>query len=69
MHTLAVIAEFGSGELPAPHDVAMGDQVRLMVADTVNNRVAILELNGVTGRLVGSAQRRARTAGGNGSGA
>ncbi len=50
--TLTVVAGVGSGEFSAPHDVAMDDQGRLMVADTGNNRVAIFELNGVTGRLV-----------------
>ncbi len=50
--TLAVVGEIGSGELSAPHDVAMDDLGRLMVADTGNDRVAIFELRGANGRLV-----------------
>ncbi len=50
--TLAVVGEIGAGELSAPHDVAMDERGRLMVADTGNDRVAIFELSGVTGRLV-----------------
>jgi DNA-binding beta-propeller fold protein YncE len=51
--TFALVAEVGSSELSAPHDVALDDQGRLLVADTGNNRVAIFELNGITGRLAG----------------
>ncbi|MDX1528601.1 MAG: hypothetical protein R3337_08230, partial [Gammaproteobacteria bacterium] len=50
--TLAVVGEIGAGELSAPHDVAMDDQGRLMVADTGNDRVAIFELSGIIGKLV-----------------
>ncbi len=50
--SLAVVGEIGSGELSAPHDVHLDDRGRLMVADTGNNRVAIYELSGITGRLV-----------------
>ncbi len=50
--TLAAVGEIGAGELSAPHDVAMDDKGRLMVADTGNDRVAIFELSGIAGRLV-----------------
>ena len=50
--SLTVVGEIGAGELSAPHDVAMDDKGRLMVADTGNDRVAIFELSGITGRLV-----------------
>lgn len=50
--TLGVVGEIGAGELSAPHDVAMDNQGRLMVADTGNDRVAIFELSGIAGRLV-----------------
>lgn len=50
--SLEVVGQIGSGELSAPHDVALDDRGRLMVADTGNNRVAIYHLSGTSGRLV-----------------
>lgn len=50
--SLADVGVIGAGELSSPHDVALDDRGRLMVADTGNDRVAIFELSGVSGRLV-----------------
>ncbi|HSS65682.1 MAG TPA: NHL repeat-containing protein [Gammaproteobacteria bacterium] len=50
--TLAVVGEIGSGELSPPHDAAMDDRGRLMVADTGNDRIAMFEIREVGGRLV-----------------
>ena len=54
--TLKEVGVFAQGEVSAPHDVVFDAQGRLLVADTGNSRIAIYEVNGVSGRLVGSLQ-------------
>lgn len=51
--TLATIGTIGAGQLSSPHDVTFDPSGRLLVADTGNDRIAIYELSGATGRLVG----------------
>lgn len=58
--TLKEVGVFAQGEVSAPHDVAFDGQGRLLVADTGNDRIAIYEVNGASGRLVGSLQGRIR---------
>ncbi len=50
---LALLGVFGEDEVRAPHDVAFDAQGRLLVADTGNSRIAIYEVAGAGGRLVG----------------
>jgi streptogramin lyase len=59
--TLAEVGVFGNGELAGPHDVVFDRLGRLLVADTHNHRIAIYEINGTGGRLVGSLQGRIRS--------
>ena len=50
--SLKIIGAIGASELSAPHDVAFDQQGRLYVADTGNDRVAVYEVDGATGRLM-----------------
>lgn len=50
--SLATIGTFGTADLSQPHDVTFDRAGRLLVADTGNDRIAIYEVSGVTGRLV-----------------
>jgi YVTN family beta-propeller protein len=59
--TLKELGVFGGGELAAPHDVVFDDRDRLLVADTRNHRIAIYEVDGTGGRLVGSLEGRIRS--------
>ncbi len=52
--SLAILGAFGGGELDSPHDVAFAPDGRLLVADTGNDRIAVFEVSGTEGRLVGS---------------
>jgi DNA-binding beta-propeller fold protein YncE len=58
--TLREVGVFGHGELAGPHDVVFDKIGRLLVADTHNHRIAIYEIDGFDGRLVGSLQGRIR---------
>ncbi|MDX1487552.1 MAG: NHL repeat-containing protein [Acidiferrobacterales bacterium] len=58
--TLKELGIFAKGEVSAPHDVVFDAQGRLLVADTGNSRIAIYEVDGARGRLVGSLQGRIR---------
>jgi YVTN family beta-propeller protein len=49
-----------SGELAGPHDVVFDEHGRLLVADTHHHRIAVYEVTGTEGRLVGSLQGRIR---------
>ncbi len=51
--TLATVGVIGQDEVRSPHDVAFDAQGRLLVADTGNDRIAIYEVVGDGGRLVG----------------
>lgn len=50
--SLKLLGRIAEAELGAPHDVAFDRDGRLLVADTRNNRVAILEVDGARGRIV-----------------
>ena len=52
MH-LEQLGVFGSGEVSQPHDVVFDEKGRLLVADTGNSRIAIYQVQGNGGRLVG----------------
>ncbi len=52
--TLEEVNVFGEGEVREPHDVVFDGEGRLLVADTGNSRIAIYEMNGTDGQLVGS---------------
>ncbi len=58
--TLQELGVFAQGEVSAPHDVVFDTERRLLVADTGNSRIAIYEITGASGRLVGSLQGRIR---------
>ena len=51
--SMALIGSFAEGEVSAPHDVVFQADGKLLVADTGNSRIAIYEVTGATGRLVG----------------
>ncbi len=51
--TLATLGVIGQNEVASPHDVAFDAQGRLLVADTGNDRIAIYQVAGDGGRLVG----------------
>jgi DNA-binding beta-propeller fold protein YncE len=51
--TLELLGSFGDGEVGAPHDAAFDAAGRLLVADTDNSRIAIYEVKGIAGKLVG----------------
>lgn len=42
------IGQLGPGTFKAPHDVAIGHQGRVYVADTANGRIAVWQFDGVT---------------------
>lgn len=45
--TLRVITTFGGADLDSPHDVAFQNFNTVLVADTLNNRIAVYRFNGV----------------------
>ena len=51
--TLEFLGAFGEDEVSAPHDVAFDASGRLLVADTGNSRIAIYDVSGGEGRLMG----------------
>ena len=51
--SLQMLGSIGGEDLSQPHDVAFDKQGRLLVADTGNSRVAIYQLDGLRGKLVG----------------
>jgi DNA-binding beta-propeller fold protein YncE len=51
--SLALLGSFAEGEVSAPHDVVFQVNGKLLVADTGNSRIAIYEVSGVKGRLIG----------------
>jgi DNA-binding beta-propeller fold protein YncE len=58
--TLRERGTFGAGEVAEPHDVDFDGDGRLLVADTGNSRIAIYEVDGDGGRLVGALSGRIR---------
>lgn len=54
--TLEERGVFAEGEVSGPHDVVFDPAGRLLVADTHNHRIAIYEVDGSGGRLVGALQ-------------
>lgn len=52
--TLRLVGRFGANELSRPHDAEFDHAGRLLVADTGNHRVAIYEVKGAAGNLVGA---------------
>jgi DNA-binding beta-propeller fold protein YncE len=57
-HSLELLGSFGEGEVAEPHDVALDLDGRLLVADTGGSRIAIYELSGISGKLVGELKER-----------
>ncbi len=51
--SLVLLGSFADGEVSEPHDVVFDTSGRLLVADTGNSRVAIYEVSGVKGKLIG----------------
>lgn len=51
--SLTELGVFAEGEVRSPHDVVFDAGGRLLVADTGNSRIAIYEVSGNGGRLVG----------------
>jgi len=51
--TLQTLGEIGADRLSDPHDVTFDDEGRMLVADSGHDRIAIFEVKGVTGRMVG----------------
>ncbi len=51
--TLAVLGEFGEGELSYPHDVSIDQHGKLLVADTGNDRIAIYDIQSATPNRIG----------------
>lgn len=51
--SLEQLGAFGDGEVSQPHDVVFDPLGRLLVADTGNSRIAIYQVQGDGGRLVG----------------
>lgn len=51
--SLALMGSFAQGEVSEPHDVVFQADGKLLVADTGNSRIAIYEVSGASGRLVG----------------
>ncbi len=51
--SLELLGHFGEGELAFPHDAEFDASGRLLVADTGNGRIAIYEVDGARGRLIG----------------
>lgn len=58
--SLKILGAFGSDHQDGTHDVDFDPQGRLYVADTHNGRVAIYEMDGLRGRLVGELSERIR---------
>ncbi len=58
--SLEELGIFAQGEVAEPHDVDFDARGRLLVADTGNSRIAVYEVQGVGGRLVGSVEGRIR---------
>lgn len=56
--SLDIVGAIGAGELSAPHDVAFDNAGRLYVADTGNDRIAVYQVVGPTGRLVAELSDR-----------
>jgi len=54
--TLQIAGAIGKNELSAPHDVHLDREGRLLVADTGNNRIAVYEVSGATGKLMGEVK-------------
>jgi len=52
--SLATLGVIGKDTLDSPHDVAFDPAGRLLVADTGNDRIALFEIAGTTGKLVAS---------------
>jgi YVTN family beta-propeller protein len=57
---LKALGVFANGEVSGPHDVVFDGRGRLLVADTHNHRIAVFEVDGTGGRLVGSITGRIR---------
>jgi DNA-binding beta-propeller fold protein YncE len=51
--SLEMVGHFGADHQDGTHDVDFDEQGRLLVADTHNHRIAIYELDGAAGTLVG----------------
>ena len=51
--SLTLVGSFAKGEVSEPHDVVFQADGSLLVADTGNSRIAIYEVSGAKGRLVG----------------
>ena len=51
--TLALLGSFAEGEVREPHDVVFDADGRLLVADTGNSRIAVYQVSGITGQLIG----------------
>lgn len=58
--SLALLGHFGAEELNSPHDLDFGPEGRLYVADKGNDRIAIYEIEGQTGKLVDELTRGLR---------
>lgn len=55
-HTLALVGVIGAGLLSAPHDVSLGPDGRLYVADAENGRVAIFAVTATGGTFEGALE-------------
>lgn len=51
--SLDLLGSFAKGEVSEPHDVVFQADGKLLVADTGNSRIAVYEVLGANGRLVG----------------
>lgn len=58
--SLKELGVFAHGEVSGPHDVVFDSRGRLLVADTHNHRIAVYEIEGAGGRLVGALSGRIR---------
>ncbi len=58
--SLKLIGSFGQDKLSSPHDVDLGADGRLYVADTGNDRIAIFKPDGAGARYVGQVSGKAR---------
>jgi DNA-binding beta-propeller fold protein YncE len=57
-HSLELLGSFGESELSEPHDVAFDQTGHLLVADTGGSRIAIYEVDGIQGKLVGELKEK-----------